>query len=185
MTVAQTSSYRYTGLSSDTKPTDAITGSVFVETDTLTVWEYTGAAWVRTSGPELVRVRKTLTFTGAANLGALASVITFFTVTGRPKVERLAVFCEVDGVSAGGGTLAIGTADTVARFMAATLATNLDASKFARAGTTALASAPDNLTTPVDISTNVIGTVGTADITGGRIVIDAHYRADTGTMVGD
>lgn len=185
MTVAQTSSYRYTGLSSDTKPTDATTGAVFVETDTLTQWEYTGAEWVRTSAPELVLVRKTLTFTGAANLGALASVITLFTVTGRPKVERLTVFCEVDGVSAAAGTLAIGTADTVARFLAATLATNLDASKFVVAGTTALASAADNITAPVDISTDVIGTVATGAITAGRIVVDAHYRADTGTMVGD
>lgn len=144
------------------------------------------------SGDGLIHVTKTLTFTGAANLGLAASAITLFSLTGLVKVERFTVYCTVDGVSAASGTLAIGTADTTNRLLAATLATNFDAAKFVIAGTTALASAKDNLTTVsagtgVDISTNIIGTVAVGDITAGTIVLDAWYRPITGNgrLVGD
>ena len=144
-------------------------------------------------GDGLVHVRKTLTFTGAATLGQSASPITLFTLTGRVKVERATAYCSVDGVSGGGGTMAIGTADSVARFLAATLATNMDAGKYIASGTTAAASVKD-LTSGVsasdngiEITTNIIGTVATANITAGTVSLDFWYRpiSDDGVLVGD
>jgi hypothetical protein len=143
-------------------------------------------------GDGLLHVTKTLTFTGAATLGQAASPIVFFTNTGRNKVERATVFCTADGVSAASGTMSLGTADTVNSLLAATLATNMDVGKYVRPGTTALASAKDNLAvvtaaTGWDISTDIIGTVGVGDITGGTIVVDVWYRPITsdGQLVGD
>lgn len=49
MAVVQTSAYRYIGESGDTKPTAAITGSRFVETDTGAEFEWNGSAWVEVS----------------------------------------------------------------------------------------------------------------------------------------
>lgn len=51
MTVVQTSSYRYTGLSGDTKPTTGVVaGSLFIETDTGAQYEFVGGTtWVNIS----------------------------------------------------------------------------------------------------------------------------------------
>jgi hypothetical protein len=51
MAVVQTSSYRYTGLSGDAKPTTGVTiGTRFIETDTGAEFEFTGGTtWVNVS----------------------------------------------------------------------------------------------------------------------------------------
>jgi len=51
MAVVQSSAFRYTGLSGDTKPTIGTTpvGTQFVETDTGAVFEANGVAWVEVS----------------------------------------------------------------------------------------------------------------------------------------
>jgi hypothetical protein len=47
---------RYTGLSSDTKPTTGVVaGATFVETDTGYRWVYDGSAWSLTFGAEAGR----------------------------------------------------------------------------------------------------------------------------------
>jgi hypothetical protein len=49
MTVAYKAGNQITGLSTDTKPSNQAEGSVFTETDTLVISDYTGGAWVARS----------------------------------------------------------------------------------------------------------------------------------------
>ena len=46
MTLIYKAGQQITGLSTDTKPANQVEGSVFTETDTLVVSDYTGGAWV-------------------------------------------------------------------------------------------------------------------------------------------
>lgn len=77
-------------------------------------------------------VSKTLTFTGAANLGAVGSS-TLFTVTGEVEIERIVPMCTVnltDTGTAGTPTLALGVTGSTSLFVAATTTTAIDAGEF-------------------------------------------------------
>jgi hypothetical protein len=118
----------------------------------------------------------TVTFTGAAGLGAVGAV-PIFTVTGEVLIERLVPFCTVDLVSAGGGTLALGVTGSTALFIAATTGTTIDVGEF----WVDTVPDPNGIALPtamkdIIVTDNVIGTVATADITAGAIRFTAYWR---------
>jgi len=117
--------------------------------------------------------KKSITFADAAGQGQVGAVA-IATVTG--AVEMMIIpYCTVNLVSAGGGTLVLGTAATTNVFIASTTATDIDAGEFWLSNAPAAA---------VDISTvkkwtvaaNVIATVGTGTITAGTIDFYIHWR---------
>ena len=76
------------------------------------------------------KVRKTITFTGATNLGAVGGA-PLFTVTGEVIVVYLVPFCTTNLTeSAGTPTLALGVVGNAAILLGATTATAIDAGKF-------------------------------------------------------
>lgn len=132
-----------------------------------------------------VRARKTITFTGAAGLGAVGAV-PLFTLTGRVIVDKIVAVCTVDLVSAGGGTLALGVTGATSQFVGATTATAIDAGKVWVSTTpTAAAIAIPAACKDTPIAADIIGTIATADVTAGAIVIDVWYSplTDDGELV--
>ena len=109
------------GLSTDTKPASARAGSSFYETDTGAVYLWDGAAWVLKLGPEsLFRLNKTVTFTGAAGLGAVGNV-PLATVTGEIEIVSLVPVVTVAlEEAAPTATLALGFTGATTFFVAAT-----------------------------------------------------------------
>lgn len=188
MTVVLASSVpqAYVGLAADTKPTAPRAGATFYETDTGLNNIYDGAAWQRQStAGGLYLARSSVTFTGAANLGAVGAV-PWFTVTGAVLVQYLVGFSILTPVSAGGGTLALGVTGSTALFIAATTATTITTGatwQTTTANTTGLA-VPAALKEIV-ISANVIGTVATGAITAGTIQLECYWRplSATGLVV--
>src|SRR3990167_4013531 len=78
----------------------------------------------------LRRETKSVTFTGAANLGAVGAV-PLFTVTGEVLVRAIAGFCTTNLTEAAPtATLALGVTGSTALFVAATTATAIDANLF-------------------------------------------------------
>lgn len=123
-----------------------------------------------------VAVRKTVTFTGAADLGAQGAV-PLFTITGSVVIEKIVGNCTADLVSAGGGSLALGVTGATTLFIGATTATAIDvgeiwASTTPTAGGIALPAALKDIA----INADIIGTVATGDITAGAIDILVVYR---------
>lgn len=122
-------------------------------------------------------VIKTLTFTGAAGLGAVGNV-PLFTVTGTVEILRITPRCTTGlGVNAG-ATLALGIAGDTARFIAATLAVSIVAGKFWYDAVTVVY---DNLPIPdvlkeVTIESNIVGTVAVASVTSGVIEFEVVWR---------
>lgn len=126
-----------------------------------------------------VRVRKTITFTGAANLGAVGAV-PLFTLTGKVIVDKIVAVCGVDLVSAGAGELSLGVTGAVAQFIAATVATAIDAGEWWLSATpTAVAIAIPAALKDTLINASIIGTVTVGNITGGAITIDVFYTPVT------
>jgi hypothetical protein len=121
-------------------------------------------------------VSKTLTFTGAANLGQIGAV-PLFTVTGEVRIITLVPFCTVNLTSAGGGNLALGITGSTSLFVAATVATAIDAGEFWVDTTPD----PNGIALPaalkdIIITDNIIGTVDTGDVTAGAIRFDVLYQ---------
>ena len=144
---------------------------------------------------DLIHVRKTVTFDGGAGKGQSGSPVPLFDLTGKVLIERGTAFL-TSGVSAGGGTLAIGlTADTTAIMRAIPVdgASGFPYYVQASSGsgwrenwTDLIASLGggstfdnSNFTQTIVVSQSIVGTVGTADITGGTLVIDLWYRPIT------
>lgn len=75
------------------------------------------------------RFKKTITFTGAAGLGAIGSVAVG-TVTGSILLTHGAIRCTTLLASAGGGTVSAGTTNNVDALVAVTTATDIDATEF-------------------------------------------------------
>lgn len=124
------------------------------------------------------RVTKTITFTGAANLGAQGAV-PLFTITGSVFIEEIAGVVTVDIVSAGSATLALGVTGSTSLFIGATAKAGLVTTTPVWVSTTPTAG---GLAVPAAaqrsvIAANIIGTVATADITAGSIVITVRYIA--------
>lgn len=123
-----------------------------------------------------VSVRKTITFTGAANRGAQGSV-PLFNITGSVVVEKIVGNCTADLVSAGGGTLALGVTGATTLFIGATTATAIDTGEiWATTTPTAGGIAIPAACKDIAINANIIGTVATGDITAGAIDILVVYR---------
>jgi hypothetical protein len=169
---------RYIGLSADTKPTAPPVGSLFFETDTLSTYVYDGAAWQpMQAGPFGFLVHKTVTFTGAANLGAVGAV-PLYTVTGEIEVVRLVPSCTVDLTEAAPtATLALGVTGSTALFVAATTGTAIDAGEFWMSTTpTANGLAIPAALKEIAITDNIIGTVAAQAVNGGAIRLDLWWR---------
>jgi hypothetical protein len=120
------------------------------------------------------RSQKILTFNGLAGTGQFASpTVPIFTVTGKILVVAFVPSCTVDLVSAGGGTLLLGVVGSTSLFLGATTATAIDVGEFwinatpVAAGVALPAGFKDIL-----VAANIVGTVGTADITAGVIQFD-------------
>lgn len=180
MTVALvTEIQRWLGLAADTKPTAAPAGSEFYETDSGLVSVWDGAAWQPKFGNAgAFKATKTVTFTGAANLGAVGPV-PYFTVTGEVLIEKIVPFCTVNlGEAAINSTIALGVTGSTALFIAAT-----DAVPTILANLFWVDTAPDanGVLVPaalkdVAITDNIIATVAVQNINAGAIRIDVYWR---------
>ena len=118
---------------------------------------------------------KTVTFTGAADLGAIGNV-PLFTVTGEVLVVIMSPFCTVllTGATA---TLALGVTGSTALFIAATTGTDIDANEF----WVDTAPDPNGIAIPaalkdIAITDNIVGTVAVAAVDTGAIRFDVWWR---------
>ena len=73
--------------------------------------------------------RKTLTFTGAANLGAVDTNATIFTITGEVYIHAIIPVCSTD-LTGATSTVQLGTTQQLTRFIGVTTATDIDAGEF-------------------------------------------------------
>lgn len=124
----------------------------------------------------LRRTSVSVTFTGAANLGAVGAV-PLFTVTGEVLIGVIVPFCTVNlGEAAPTATIALGVTGSTALFIAATTATTIDADYFwvdATPDTNGVA-VPAALK-DIAISDNIIGTVATQAVNAGAIRFDVWW----------
>lgn len=141
----------------------------------------------------LRHVRKTVAFSGAAGNGQVGTV-DVFTVTGVVWANRLTAVCTENLVSAGGGTLVLGTAGDTDGFIAQTTATDIaNADIWTAASPAAGSKGPLKVETgglitgQVDkvVNESIALTVGTGDVTDGTIVFDLwwHPVTDSGAVV--
>ena len=124
-----------------------------------------------------------ITFTGAAGLGAQGN-LPLFTVTGEVLIAYLVPYSVLTPVGAN-ATIALGVTNLTSLFIAATTATTLATGEFwteATGGGTAAAgvglpaagtSAPQ--LKDVVITSNIVGTIATADLTGGTLRFDVYW----------
>lgn len=90
-----------------------------------------GAQIVRGKATATRFATKTLTFTGAANLGQAASNATVFSVTGQVLIVALAPFCKTSLTEAGAtATSSLGVTGATTLFIAATNSVDIDANEF-------------------------------------------------------
>lgn len=143
-----------------------------------------GGGWPDISA-DLVTVFKTFTFTGLTGFGLQsASPITFFTIGGPNTatngnaviVERIGGYTTTD-LTGASSTLALGVTGSTSLFIGATTCTTMDAdevwvSTTSSAGGLAMPAA----TQATLIVDNIIGTIGTADITAGVLQLFVTYR---------
>jgi hypothetical protein len=110
---------------------------------------------------------------------------TLFTVTGLVAVKIIGL-CTVDLVSAGGGTLEVGTALSTAGLIAQTTATNIDANELWHDATPDASVEASTVMAEKLVFQNIIETVGTADITAGNIYYVCLWRpiSPNATVVG-
>ena len=118
--------------------------------------------------------RKTVTFTGAANLGAVGAV-PLFTVTGEVMVDKIMAYCTTN-LAGATATLALGVTSGTSDFIAATTATDIDADEF----WVDTGPDPNGVALPaamqdIMITDNIIGTAGTANITGGVLEVTVFW----------
>ena len=166
------------GVAADTKPTAPPAGSVFYETDTGITSVYNGTAWRVKPSLTPFKATKTVTFTGAANLGAVGAV-PYFTVTGEVLVEKLVPICTVNlGEAAINSTIALGVTGSTSLLIAAT-----DAVPTITAGLFWVDTAPDanGVAIPaalkdIAITDNIIATVAVQNVNAGAIRIDLLWR---------
>ena len=125
---------------------------------------------------DLIKVQKTLTFTGAAGLGAVGAV-PLYTVTGEVLIAIIAGRCTVSLASAGGGTLALGVTGATTLFIGATTGTAITTTDniWASATPNAQGIAAPAALKDIIIDSNIILTVATADITSGAIDFTLYY----------
>ena len=130
----------------------------------------------RGSGVPLIRLNKTITFDGTANLGAVGAV-PIYTITGQVQVVTFVPYCTVNlGEAAPTATIALGVTGATTLFIAATTATDIDAGEFW------IDTTPDanGIAVPVEekdiaITSNIIGTVAAQAVNAGAIRFDIAY----------
>ena len=134
--------------------------------------------------PFYPRVRKTVAFTGAAGVGAQGTVAVF-AVTGRVLLHRMIAFCTED-LAGATATIELGATGFTAGIIAQTTATDIDNGEFWQDATPQangrnFAAASEASSAPRDtlLSSGIILTVGTADITDGTIIFDAWWEPIT------
>lgn len=134
---------------------------------------------------EAFRTVKTVTFTGAAGAGAVGTV-SLFTVTGDIHCD-LFWKCTSDLVSAGGGSLDVGTVNQTSLFDSQA-ATDYDANMIMSPGNSVASYAAQRDNSRrfwVGFGDDIIATIGTGDITGGVLVFTLFWRpvSDDGLAV--
>lgn len=120
---------------------------------------------------------KTLTFTGAANLGQAATNATLFTVTGEVLVAAIVPFCTVLlDEAAPTATVSLGVTGSTALFIAATNSVDIDANEFW------VDSAPDanGIAVPaalkdIAITDNILVANAAQNTTSGSIRFDVYW----------
>ena len=126
---------------------------------------------------DFVHLSKSITFTGAANLGAVGAV-PIYTTTGEVEIISLVPFCTTLLTEAAPtATLALGVTGSTSLFIAATTATGIDANEFwvdttPDANGIAIPAALKNIA----ITDNIIGTVAAQAVDAGVIRFDVWYR---------
>jgi len=116
---------------------------------------------------------KTITFAGGSangigDDGGTQDPLTLFTVTGTVRMKLFAT-CGVSVISAGGGTLSVGTALSAAGLIASTTAANIIANEIWHDATPDASVELWTVATEKIVRQNVIMTVGTADVTAGEL----------------
>lgn len=136
-----------------------------------------------------IPIRKTVTFTGAANLGAVGDV-PLFTVTGTILVVSLIPICTTDLVENGAtAAMSLGVTDIVALFIAATEPEDIDEDDVwdAVAPATTAVALPAALKDIIVVgaANDILATVANDTITGGVLVFNLRYIAisDGATVV--
>lgn len=125
-------------------------------------------------GAGMRRETKTVTFTGAAGLGAQGAV-PLFTVTGEVLVAVMVPYCSTD-LAGAGATISLGVTGSTALFIAATTGTDIDVGEFwVDATPDANGVAVPAALKDIAITDNIIGTVATADLTGGALRFDIYW----------
>lgn len=133
------------------------------------------------------KVRKAITFTGAANLGAVGAA-PLFTVTGEVMVAFIVPFCTVSLVENGATTtMALGITGNTALFIVASEPEDIDVSEFWQAaapadvGGVALAAKLKDIL----VSANILLTVANDTVTGGTLEVTVYWwpLSDDGNIV--
>ena len=126
--------------------------------------------------PSPQRVSKSVTFTGAANLGAVGAV-PLFTVTGLVLIQYIAGFGVLTlGQAAPTATLALGVTGSTSLFIAATTATSIATGTIWVTTTPTLAGiALAAAQKDIAISANIIGTVAAQAVNAGTLRVDCIY----------
>ena len=123
------------------------------------------------------RASKTITFTGAANMGNAGENVTIFTVTGEILVLALVPFCTTDLTEAvGTATISLGVTSSVALFIAATDSKEIDENEFW------VDTVPDpyGIALPstlkdIIITDNIVAACATQDTDGGVMRFDLYW----------
>ena len=123
------------------------------------------------------KVRKTITFTGAANLGAVGSS-PLFDVTGEVMVAFIVPFCTTSLVENGATTtMALGVTGNTALFIAASEPEDIDVNEFWQAvapadvGGVALVAALQDIL----VSADILLTIANDTVTAGVLEITVYY----------
>lgn len=121
-------------------------------------------------------VSKTVTFTGAANLGAVGAV-PLFTTAGTVVVRDIVGVCGTTLASTGAATLSLGSTNQVAGFIAATTATNITSTNSIWVSTTPTRGLLDEVAgvRNVVVTENIIGTVAAAAVSAGVLTVTVIY----------
>lgn len=125
------------------------------------------------------RLSRVITFTGASGLGLVSVVVPIFTVTGLIRIISLGIQCLTTFVSAGGGTLALGTAGNTSGIIGATTATaltNTTSVPLIWNSTTPVTGVATTVLGPMFCNLNIIITVATATVTAGALEFDAVWE---------
>ena len=125
----------------------------------------------------LRRAFKSVTFTGAANLGASGDNVPIFDVTGRVLIRYLIPYCTVSLTEAAGtATISLGHTGAVASYIPATNSVELDATEFwVDTGPDAIWVAINSLLMEVVTLTDIIVACATQDTDGGTIEFVCYW----------